>query len=353
MKKIYVLCPPTTITGGPDALHQMVYYLNLSGFDAKICYIRFSKLENCYIPNPYKVYIDDFTYIDQIQDSEDVSIIVPESACWIVKRFKNAKIYLWWLSVDNNLKRSSILKKIIYILTLPLRVYKHRKFYAENFMTKVMYNIFQTKYSFDREKQNIVHLCASYYAYDYVFSKTSNPVYLAIEPISKIFLDKYKLDTINTTMKKNIVIYNPVKCGQYVQQLKKNTTKIEFVPLIGLTQNELIKKYKEAKLYIDFGPFPGAERMPKEAVLYNCAILTGNHGASGYYSDVPIDNKYKLDESKLSLQSVNEKIIEMVNNYDEIISDFEKYKKTVIYLELNFINAIVKIFGGENENHNM
>lgn len=346
---IYVLCPPSTITGGPDALHQMVYYLNIIGTNAKITYIRTFKNEKIGIPDPYKIYVASFCYLDEVLDSEDISLIIPETASYYGKRFKKAKKYLWWLSVDNNIKRSKLLFKIMYLLTLPLRVYKHKKFYSTNFVTKVKYNLNQNSYSFSNEDKNITHLCASYYAYDYVSKKTSNTVYKAIEPISKAFLDFYKNDKCGTN-KENLVIYNPVKCGEFVNELKKNCNRLTFLAIQGMSQKELIENYKKAKVYIDFGPFPGAERMPKEAVLYGCTILTGKHGASAFYGDVPIPDEFKINEEVVCIDEINNKIDNMINNYDEIISEFDDYKSTVLNLENSFIQALKFIFLAEDGN---
>ena len=34
-------------------------------------------------------------------------------------------------------------------------------------------------------------------------------------------------------------------------------------------------KWMHPKLYIDFGGFPGKDRLPREAVMHDCCIITG------------------------------------------------------------------------------
>lgn len=52
-KKYYVICPSSVVTGGPDALHQMVYYLRKCGKDAEIAYVPFDSYD-VPIPDEYK-----------------------------------------------------------------------------------------------------------------------------------------------------------------------------------------------------------------------------------------------------------------------------------------------------------
>ena len=59
INKIYVLCPANIVTWGPDALHQIVFYLNKIGYDASIVYSS-EKNEHVEIPFPYRCYIDSF-----------------------------------------------------------------------------------------------------------------------------------------------------------------------------------------------------------------------------------------------------------------------------------------------------
>ena len=63
---------------------------------------------------------------------------------------------------------------------------------------------------------------------------------------------------------------------------------INFIPLKGYNQKELISliQGKHGLHWIWF--FPGAERLPKEAVINGCLIITGRNGASNSHGDVHI-----------------------------------------------------------------
>lgn len=49
-KKIIVICPGNSVTGGPEALHNLVHDMVRLGLPAGICYFPFDKKFN--IPDP-------------------------------------------------------------------------------------------------------------------------------------------------------------------------------------------------------------------------------------------------------------------------------------------------------------
>ena len=75
---IYVVCPANKVTGGPDALHQMVYYLNKIGRNATIVYYLENKKQFVEIPVPYRAYVNSFLLFEDTIDSESSAVIYPE-----------------------------------------------------------------------------------------------------------------------------------------------------------------------------------------------------------------------------------------------------------------------------------
>ena len=217
----------------------------------------------------------------------------------------------------------------------------------ENFFYDIKNALLGKEYSFRQESTNHIHLCASYYAYDYVSRRSKNPVVKCIEPISKLFLDIYSQEKKNISKqnRKDVILYNPIrKYNHILDKISSIAPELKFEPLRGLTQQQLIEKYKTSKLYIDFGAFPGAERIPKEAVLFGCAIITGKRGASGFHGDVPIPEKYKFGNPEKQIKEIVEKIRFVLNNYENVYSDFDEYRNTVLNLEENFIKSLKEVF---------
>ena len=341
-KKIYVISPLSYVSGGADALHQMAYYLNQLHIDASVAYFSYTKMDagTVIIPAPFKVYINSFLLYDDIIDEKDVAIVIPEIYAYLNAEFKYADTYIWWLGIGGY---ASIFRKSLLLISLPIRIIRHWDRYRINpkFIMKE-----SLKYSFTFEKKNVHHLCASYYTFDFVRKKSRKEVQKCIEPISKVFINEYEKmkDVIDDEKRQDLILYNPKRCEVYVQKLISYNPDLQFIPLQNLTQEQLIQKYLSAKLYIDFGAFPGAERIPKEAVLFGCNILTGQHGASNYYGDVPIPSKYKINEEKTGINEISAIIRWMLQHYQEIYRDFDEYRITVKKLELNFTNSLKHIF---------
>jgi len=343
---VYVLCPANYVTGGPDALHQIVFYLNKIGANARIVYVAESAETEVSIPKPYSLYVDSFLRENDIVDAPENCVIVPEVLTNKISNFKKVKVFLWWLSINNILKYS-LGRKIFYFITLPLRMAKNWWYYKNNTLKAIKSTLKHRSYSFQNESPNITHLCASFYAYDYVSQRSKNQVVKCIEPISKLFLKMYSQEEKNISIqnRKDVILYNPVrKYNHILDQISKVAPELKFEPLRGLTQEQLIEKYKTSKLYIDFGAFPGAERIPKEAVLYGCAIITGKRGASGFHGDVPIPEEYKFGNPEKQTNEIVEKIHYVLENYENVYSDFDEYRNTVLNLEENFINSLKEIF---------
>ena len=350
-KNIYVLCPVNIVTGGPDALHQMVFYLNhVLGYNAYIVYFnaKYPRSSDCFfIPAPYKIYVNEFKVESDVIDDEYNAIVIPETFSNKCKMYKKSHVFLWWLSVYHAENKKTLFFKYIYFLTLPLRILRHLNYYKKNFVN-ALYSVYANeKYSFVKESANVVHLCASYYAFDHVVKKTNNNVFYCIEPISKLFLNMYADEKeIFSENRKNIILYNPKRnYTDIIRNISKVAPELKFEPLLGLTQQQLIEKYKKSKIYIDFGVFPGAERIPKEAVLFGCAVITGKRGAAGFHGDVPIPEKYKFETPIKQINEIVETIRYVLNNYENVYSDFDEYRNTVLNLEENFIISLKKLFG--------
>lgn len=86
--QIYILCLADTKTGGPEALHQIRYYLEKCGYHAKMAYIHAEGTDElAWTPKRYYKYLhrgeDKDNYytsvtIDQIEDQEKI-------LCWVLK----------------------------------------------------------------------------------------------------------------------------------------------------------------------------------------------------------------------------------------------------------------------------
>jgi len=345
MDQVYVFCPYGTETGGPEALHQLVYYINKISHIAKIVYIDIAK-KNKQIPSAYKVYVSDYLLLEDIVDNEDNIIICPETTISFLNKFEKCKKYIWWLSVDNNTNNKKK-KKIQRVITKIFDINTYKKIFTGKYSIKKINTFIKNKnYVFDNEDKSITHLCASYYAYDYVSKKTKNKCLLLIEPISLFYLQQGKY--LESSIRKDVVLYNPAKNYKFTKKIVKKNKSIKFLPLKGYSQKELLELYRTSKLYIDFGTFPGAERIPKEAVYNGCVVITGKNGASKFYEDVPLPESNKIESKIKNIPLISKKIIDVLRDYPNEIKKCSEYVKTVDNLESNFIKQIQTILFNTN-----
>lgn len=91
----------------------------------------------------------------------------------------------------------------------------------------------------------------------------------------------------------------------------------------------------KAKVYIDFGPHPGMDRLPREAALCGCCVITNRQGAAAFHKDVPIPPQFKIDVRENDInasQYLDETfavIKECVNSYDSMCGNFDDYRSWI------------------------
>lgn len=272
-EKILVICPAHTVTGGPEALHQLVAHMRDLGLNAYIVYLPFNQKAEA--PPQYKKYQ---APIQDYEDREGVLIIFPEVYPMLAARVKRAQAALWWLSLENFLERRhvSVLRDKFRYLKKCLR--RERPFFGAASL------------------KGLIHFSQTEHSTQYLRSCGIEPVPL-IDSINEDYLtDKY-LD--GSAHKKDVILYNPGKGGKITNQLIEQNPEWEFIPLRGLSPDEMSKALYSAKLYIDFGHHPGRDRLPREAAMHGCCLVTGRLGSAGNSVDLPINDQYKLDTTNV------------------------------------------------------
>lgn len=301
-KKILVVCPAGAVTGGPEALHQLTAHMNSLGLPAYMCYLPFS--ESAKPPTPYERYQ---TQSAPYEDAPGNLIIFPEVDPMLALKVKHAKAALWWLSLENFLERRHIWP----------------------FHDRVRYfkRVLQGRRPWGGAKnlKSLLHFSQTEHSTQYLKSCGIDPIPL-IDSINENYLtDKY-LDKIDH--KQNIILYNPTKGWKVTQQLIARYPQWKFLPLKGLNQDQLSEKLYSAKLYIDFGHHPGRDRMPREAAMHGCCLITGKLGSAGNAIDLPIPSQYKFDSSAPNfVEAFGELANDVMENFPQHYADFGAYRK--------------------------
>jgi hypothetical protein len=144
--------------------------------------------------------------------------------------------------------------------------------------------------------------------------------------------------------KENIVAYNPKKGFSFTQKIISSAKDIKFVPLINMSREEVIKTLQRAKVYIDFGNHPGKDRLPREAAILGCCVITGKRGSAAFFEDVPIPDEYKFEDKEENIPKIIKKIKDCFENFEKRYKDFEYYRQVIKNEPQKFIEDLKKIF---------
>jgi hypothetical protein len=288
--KVYINIPEKAIAGGVEALYQLADAINNVGGESIVIFD--NNVPNP-IPEKYSHY--NIKYHTKVEDVAENWIIFAEVCTHKVYNFKNIKKAIWWLSVDNN----------------------------------------QGKFQ-DFTNLNVTHFYQSYYALTYLLQNKAQ-YYL---PLFDYISSKYINTGYDIYAKQNIVCYNPVKGKHITDQIITLNPDITFIPLVNMTEDQVIETLKKSKVYIDFGHHPGKDRIPREAAILGNCIITGFKGASMFYNDTPLDNKFKFED----VNKVGYVIKECFNNFEDNLSKFSLYRNIIKNQKEEFMNQVKQIF---------
>ena len=344
---IYIMSPSNTFTGGPELLHQLAFYISkILKIDTKMFYL--PEDESNPIHSNFKKY--NINYSKKIEDLEENILIIPEHYLFLKysEKFKKIKKILWWLSLDNYYGykfRYDYNKYIRSIIKIPYNFIK-----LFNISTNFKYGILNIQdylkfiYKFKNIKNQTEikqidqHLAQSRYAYDYLKKYFKNILFLSDFQRSEVL----KKSKIKVYKKKNLVCYSS-KSNEFIQKIKE-TTNFDMIELAGMNTNEIINTFKKTKVYLDFGYHPGKDRMPREAALFNNCIITNKKGSALNNYDIPINSKYKFNESNSNLNKIKIQIEKFFKDYNTEVKKFKRYKKIILKEELKFKRDLKKIF---------
>lgn len=324
MKKVYVCCPGGAVTGGPELLHQFVDALRENNVDAYILYCPLK--DNFFTPEVYKCYNAPSVNYSEI-DFDNAVIVIPEIFTGLIKHFPSSKIVVWWLSVDfyfdytgNNPLKELLKDKIKYLLGRKKSIKSMRS--HQHFV--------QSEYArrFLEEKGIKSSLLTDYLG----------PAHLADDDKSEISIQR-----------ENIIAYNPKKGIIFTNYLMSKSDDCKFIPIKNMTPQQVKELLKRAKVYMDFGNHPGKDRFPREAAMAGCCVITGCRGSAANNIDIPIPEKYKLNEKEKDTVVKFHNLISFIfNNFDDAVDDFSEYqnivkREPILFKDQvkNFINEVL------------
>lgn len=316
---IYVACPEKTATGGTELLCQFYFKLKEHTKDVKLFYYNYTDTGNP-VPERFSKYGIDF--VTEIGDIKTNSLVIPEVAYKILDKYINIKKCIWWLSVD------------FYLFE---KGYSYTKI-----RTAIKFIIGRIDKGINFSNKDYVHFSQSYYAIDFLKKNGVENVEYLSDYIGDNFL-KHKFE-IKSNLRNDIVLYNPKKGLEFTAKIIKKAQNIQFIPLINLSQDQIIDLCKTSKVYIDFGNHPGKDRFPREAAHLGCVIVTGQKGSAKYYNDVKISDEFKFHDNYSNIKNIINKIDDVFKNYDQNIDKQADYRKMICYEEEKFETDVEYIY---------
>jgi hypothetical protein len=323
-KKVLVVCPGNAMTAGPEALHQLVGRLNMLGQPAAMVYHPFD--QNFTTPQAYTKYD---VPVQQYQDQPGNLILFPEIFTKLALKTRSAQAAIWWMSVNN-------FTCVRY--HNPLR--DKLRYFKNQIKGRIPWHGLDAL-------RGLPHFAQSHYAWSFLKEHGIEALLLS-DPIP-VYTESSYLESlaerVAQAQRTNCIFYNPHKGAAITAQLRAAFPGWDFMPLTGYNRQQLAEHFLSGKIYMDFGHHPGKDRLPREAVLHGCCVITGLYGSAANSVDVPINIRYKLDPLAPDfLANFEREVMRVFDATTESQNDLAAYRTTIMQEPLNFDRQIVTAF---------
>lgn len=336
MKNVFIFCPAASYTGGPTLAHQLCKSLIDLGINAKMWYNchPIKRLYNDPVHNNYKPL--NLPYVTKRpQDLSDNVIVLLESSTTYLWKYKRAKCYIWWMSVDNYFLTMG---SIIDSYKKRLGIFKYSLQYGLDYENK-----HKEKYSVI-VREDVTHLVQSEYARVFLRGRniTDDKIFFLGDYLEDELLDVKMTDI--PEKQGNVILYNPKKGYDFTRRLIEETPQYQWIPLINMSKSQVRDNLLKSKLYIDFGNHPGKDRFPREAVMCGCCIITGKRGAANNDIDIPIPAKYKYKDKEESIPAIINAMQDIIDNYNGNYQNFLPYRESILKEKDTFYSQVKAVF---------
>lgn len=329
------ICDVGAYSGGGEALYQLSNDLVDLGYNMSIVYTgkapynppaKFSKYMSCIrVVN-----------LDEVEHSENSFVIVPEMATSLLFHFPTERKYIYWLSF---LHYESTIYYDPYSPN-PIKPVINKGVHLVGRSIKNLYRFGRPLFPLDKAE----NLAGSWFVSNEL-TKRKIQHRMLIHSIGRDFLTAGMMTPdIQMIDRSNVVLYNPAKPSKIMNRLLERKTFV-YVPIRGLNFPDLLKLFRTSKLYIDFGAFPGPERLPKETVFNGVDVLVGCRNAAAT-DDVLIPDKYKI-KMPIEIETIESIIADTMQNYSTNYHDFDEFREMVADMERQYYIALNQIFSSK------
>jgi hypothetical protein len=300
---VYIVAPGEGQTGGVELLHQLADALWKINVPAYMVYYPFSRRFET--PSAYKAY--DSPDVDVADIIPGARVVLPETYTYLIDRFSNNAVDVWWMSVDNYLGSA----KVKYWLGNRFAPWTYYDMGKRRFPAHVEKHLVQSDYARSVLRAGGVFNTGN--LGDYI-----NPDY-ALPP-----------DHTPRDHRDDVVLFNPAKGREQTRRILHALGPGARRAIVGMSRAEVRRAMSTAKVYIDFGNHPGKDRIPREAAAMGCCVVTNRRGSAGNDIDVPIDAVYKIDDRAEGFEHEATRIIRAIfADFEAHGARFEAYRAAI------------------------
>lgn len=274
---VYVYYPRGYRTGGPEALHQLVHALRGLGQEAYLVPIRA-------VSGPdrvaeYDVY--DAPEAEDVEDRAGVAVVAPELLNEELLQLRHATGFRWWLSIDWAPEFADERGLLDFAGTPADRR-----------------RALKRKQAWDRKRdpaqyRSLQQLAQSAYAWSFLTTR------LGVVPT---FLSDYiplaPFDAVQPVADRGrTVAYYHLKSHRTAEEIARRMPDVDFTPIRDMGVDQVLDVLARSAVYLDTGPHPGKDRMPREAALAGAVSVIGRRGSGAFWSDVPVPARHRLSSA--------------------------------------------------------
>lgn len=314
-ERIYVLCPALYRSGGPEVLHQLVHCINSLGGRADIAYVWTDDKEVYGNPDLIAYVAGHIVKVEDISDRPGIAVVSPEIYVEYLAEYEQADAFLWWLSADN-FEPTYPAESLDMIWDFIRRLVPH--------------NLYQSVYAGE-------------------FCKMRGVAPETLAPLSDYISEQYLAgDHTDTDDRRDIVLYSPKRGLEFTKRLIAEAPDIQWTPIEKMSAAQVFELMCHSKVYIDFGNHPGKDRLPREAAMCGCCVITGLRGSAGYDEDVSIPQEYKFQERDEDIPAILGSIRKCLNGFVEEQKRFSEYRGIIRSEKSVFKICVEKLFFRED-----
>ncbi|MEP7154203.1 MAG: hypothetical protein ABI905_00415 [Betaproteobacteria bacterium] len=328
-KTVLVACPGNAMTAGPEAIHQLVADLVRLGQPAAVVYFPFDRTFDTAVP--YRKY---HAPVVPYRDVAGELIVFPEIVTTYALKVRHAVAAIWWMSVNN-----FTCVRYGHPWRDKIRYFKYTlkglRPWGGVQALKHLKNFAQSDYAMKFLAGNGI---------DGVLLSDAIPVYTTPAYLQEVRGKRAM------AVRSNRILFNPHKGKKITQQLIAAFPDWDFMPLAGYNREQLADIFLGSKMYMDFGHHPGKDRLPREAAIHGCCVITGLNGSAGNDIDVPIPAAYKFDTNDAAfVEKFGRQVQRLIEDFDHCSAEFDHYRDIISREQLEFDRQIVHAFGITSE----